>query len=61
MTLEKRHKMRNVDTLKNIEIIDYFGQNKVQLKSKQSFPFVNYPNGTPCNIGNLYLLNLEEK
>lgn len=61
MILEKRHKMRNVDTLKKIEIIDYFGQNKVQLKSKEIFPFVNYPNGTPCHIGNLYLLNLEEK
>ncbi len=53
--------MRTVDNLKNIEIIDYFSQNKVQLKSKEVFPFVNLPNGNPCLIGNLYLLNLEEK
>lgn len=53
--------MRSVDNLKNIEIIDYFGQTKVQLKSKEIFPFVNYPNGKSCNIGNLYLLNLEDK
>jgi integrase len=53
--------MRSITSLKNIEIIDYFGQKKVQLKSKESFPFIVFPNGTPCNIGNLYLLNLEDK
>lgn len=53
--------MNNIDLLKNINIIDYFGHNNVELKKKDFFPFINYPNGKPCHIGNLYLLNLEEK
>ena len=51
----------SINHLENIEIIDYFGQNKVQLKSKEKFPFVIYPNGTPCHIANMYLLELEER
>ncbi len=53
--------MKKIDLLKNINIIDYFGNNKVELKRKDFFPFIKYPNGNPCHIGNLYLLNLEEK
>jgi site-specific recombinase XerD len=60
MILEKRSNM-SVNHLKNIEIIDYFGQNKVQLKSKEKFPFIAYPNGSPCHIANMYLLELEER
>ena len=51
----------SVNNLKNIEIIDYFGQNKVQLKSKEKFPFIIYPNGNPCYMANMYLLELEER
>lgn len=51
----------SVNHLKNIEIIDYFGQNKVQLKSKEKFPFIVYPNGSPCHMANMYLLELEER
>lgn len=51
----------SVNNLKNIEIIDYFGQNKVQLKSKEKFPFIIYPNGSPCHMANMYLLELEER
>jgi hypothetical protein len=53
--------MKKIDLLKNINIIDYFGNNKVELKKKDFFPFIKYPSGNPCHIGNLYLLNLEEK
>lgn len=51
----------SVNHLKNIEIIDYFGQNKAQLKSKEKFPFIVYSNGSPCNMANMYLLELEER
>ena len=51
----------SVNNLKNIEIIDYFGQNKVQLRSKEKFPFIIYPNGSPCHMANMYLLELEER
>jgi site-specific recombinase XerD len=60
MILGKRINM-SVNILKNIEIIDYFGQSKVQLKDKEKFPFIIYPNGSPCHIANLYLLELEDK
>lgn len=60
MILEKRFNM-SVNNLKNIEIIDYFGQNKVQLISKEKFPFIIYPNGSPCHMANMYLLELEER
>lgn len=60
MILGRRINM-TVSILKNIETIDYFGQNKVQLKPKEKFPFIVYSNENPCHIANLYLLNLEDK
>lgn len=51
----------SVNHLKNIEIVDYFGQNKFQLKSKEKFPFIVYQNGSPCHMANIYLLELEER
>lgn len=51
----------SVNILKNLELIDYFGQSKIHLKSKDKFPFIAYPNGKPCHIANMYLLELEDK
>lgn len=51
----------SVNQLNNIEIIDYFGNSKVQLKLKEKFPFIVYPDGSSCYIANMYLLELEEK
>jgi site-specific recombinase XerD len=51
----------NIKTLKDVNLIDYFGQNKVKLKEKEHFPFICYSNGMPCYIANLYLLNLDNK
>ncbi|WP_341961872.1 site-specific integrase [Pseudomonas sp. RC10] len=50
-----------VETLDNVELFDGISSGKTRLSSFYKFPYISWPNGTPCLIANLYLLHLSGK
>lgn len=50
-----------VKFLHNVELFDSVSLGKTNTNSYHRFPYISWPNGTPCLIANLYLLHLSTK
>jgi integrase len=50
-----------VHVLRDVEVIDYIFDNNINTKNMESFPFVTYQNGMPCNVVNIYLQSHENE
>ncbi|MBD9504602.1 site-specific integrase [Pseudomonas sp. PDM17] len=57
MDAKLRHKQL-FTPLKDFQIFDFFSTDKLFTKSGDNIPFISWPDGSPCFIANLYILEL---
>ncbi|MVW84787.1 site-specific integrase [Pseudomonas sp. PB101] len=48
-------------TLGEFSIFDYFSVDRLGTRDASNMPFMIWPNGSPCLIGNLYMLSLRDR
>lgn len=56
-----KHHRFLVEVLDHIDLFERFSAGRVKKQPFYRFPFITWPNGTPCLIANLYLLQLSKK
>src|SRR5690606_24034699 len=59
----KQAKMQLFSVIAQMELTDYFSSitSEVVRKEANNIPFLSLPDGTPCLIGNAYMLNKYER
>lgn len=62
MTTAKKNKERSTHKLYSLlgefDTFSHYSDGRTSLRDATNIPFINWPNGSPCIIGNLYMLSL---
>lgn len=62
MTTAKKNKERSTHKLYSLlgefDTFSHYSDGRTSLRDATNIPFMNWPNGSPCIIGNLYMLSL---